>query len=403
MSVIASGNTTTTALIYTGDTTGNLVFTTGGANTTALTLNNVQSANFTGSLNSTNTFGFKNRIINGNMTIDQRNAGASVATTTTDNKTYTLDRWAYWNSTASKYTVQQNAGSVTPPAGYINYLGCTSTSAYSVAAGNYFMITQQIEGLNIADLDWGTANAKTITLSFQVYSSLTGTFGGALSNSAGNRSYPFTYTISSANTWTSISITIAGDTSGTWLTTSGIGIQVRIGLGVGSTYNGTAGAWAAANYISVTGATSVVGTNGATFYITGVQFEVGSQATSFDYRDYGAELIKCQRYCQANGGAVSNQILGVAWEYSTSGAVVACLLPVVMRTTPSLSYSAVGDWAVFSGGAGGPYAVTSIGLNRASPTSMSVEFVASSLTAGQAGVALANNTTNARIFLSAEL
>jgi hypothetical protein len=134
-----------------------------------------------------------------------------------------------------------------------------------------------------------------------VNSSLTGTFGGSLRNSSGARSYPFTYAISSANTWEQKSVTIAGDTTGTWLTTNGIGIYAGFGLGIGSTYSGTAGAWAAANYLSVTGATSVVGTNGATFYITGVQLEKGSTATSFDYRPYGTEEQLCQRYYRITG------------------------------------------------------------------------------------------------------
>jgi hypothetical protein len=238
--------------------------------------------------------GFKNRIINGAMVIDQRNAGASV--TPTDGQ-YALDRWVNYQNVASKFSVQQNAGSVTPPVGFGNYLGVTSLSAYTVLSGGYNIVQQNIEGFNTADLVWGTANAATVTLSFWVRSSLTGTFGGVLNNSASNRSYPFTYTISSANTWEQKSITIAGDTSGTWIgATNGIGLMVRFGLGVGSTYSGTAGAWSGSQLFSATGATSVVGTNGATFYITGVQLEKGSTATSFDYRPYGTELALCQRY-----------------------------------------------------------------------------------------------------------
>ena len=144
-------------------------------------------------------FGFKNRIINGAMMIDQRNAGASVTATTSNE--YTLDRWKSASfSVSSKFSVQQNAGSVTPPAGYINYLGVTSLSAYSVGASDGFTISQRVEGLNIADLAWGTASAATVTLSFWVRSSLTGTFGGSLANSANNRSYPFTYTIDRKST-----------------------------------------------------------------------------------------------------------------------------------------------------------------------------------------------------------
>jgi hypothetical protein len=246
--------------------------------------------------------GFKNRIINGAMVIDQRNAGASVTASTTGSFVYTLDRWSYYASAASKFTIQQNAGSVTPPAGFTNYLGITSSSAYSITSSDIFFIQQLIEGFNVADLDFGKSTAKTITLSFWVRSSLTGTFGGSLLNSAQNRTYPFTYTISSANTWEQKSITVAGDTSGTWLTNNAIGLYVMLGLGVGSTYSGTAGAWSGSTYYSATGATSVVGTNGATFYITGVQLEKGSTATSFDYRPYGTELQLCQRYYETNVG-----------------------------------------------------------------------------------------------------
>ena len=238
---------------------------------------------------------FRNRIINGGMVIDQRNAGASVTQTTA--QPYTVDRWSIYGSVNSKFTAQQNAGAVTLPTGFSNYLGMTSSSAYTVGATEQFFVTQKIEGLNVADLAWGTANASSVTLSFRVYSSLTGSFGGSIQNSAQNRCYPFSYSIPVANTWTTISITVAGDTTGTWLTTNGAGIVLNFSLGTGSTHSGTAGAWTGTSYItSATGAVSVVGTSGATFYITGVQLEKGSVATSFDYRPYGTELALCQRY-----------------------------------------------------------------------------------------------------------
>jgi hypothetical protein len=268
----------------------------------------------------------KNRIINGDMRIDQRNAGASV--TPTSDGTYVLDRWECALSQASKYSVQQQTSVV--PTGYTYATKITSLSSYSLSASDYFIYTQKIEGFNIADLAWGTANAKTVTLSFQVYSSLTGTFGGAIHNSAANRSYPFSYTISSANTWTTISITIPGDTSGTWLTTNGIGMWVRFGLGVGSTYSATAGSWSSNLYVSATGATSVVGTNGATWYITGVQLEIGTSATPFERRLYNQELANCQRYfcLLAGGGAcgvaeLSNRV-SLTYQY-----------PVPMRASPT--------------------------------------------------------------------
>ncbi len=244
--------------------------------------------------------GMVNRIINGSMVLDQRNAGASI---TADNTTFSVDRFKMLASVASKFTSQQNAGSVTPPTGFINYAGYTSSSAYSVGAAEVFAVQQNIEGLNIFDFGWGTASAQSITLSFWVRASLTGTYSVVFKNSAANRSYVASYTVSASNTWEQKTITIAGDTSGTWLTTSGIGLRLYFTLAAGSAQVGSAGSWQAADLYGVTGGISVVGTNGATFYITGVQLEKGSTATSFDYRPYTTELQLAQRYFEiASGG-----------------------------------------------------------------------------------------------------
>jgi hypothetical protein len=349
-------------------------------------------------------FGFKNRIINGAMVIDQRNAGASV--TPTDGQ-YTLDRWQSQLSQASKYSVQQ---STTAPAGFVNSAKITSLSAYSVGAGDYFSFKQWIEGFNAADFGWGTANAKTVTLSFQVYSSLTGTFGGVLQNGSFNRSYPFTYTISSANTWTSISVTIAGDTSGTWATNNTGGVVVIFGLGVGSTYSGTAGAWAGSNFISATGAVSVVGTNGATFYITGVQLEKGSTATSFDYRPYGTELALCYRYAWNFSSALSSN--GAFLRYlttrntSTTAVAGTLILPVEMRVTPTLTTTGTAsNYAVIhTGGTTACSAVPAIGGDGSSRFSVNLEAsVASGLTSGQGSQLMSNNNQTSYLLFAAEL
>lgn len=281
-------------------------------------------------------YGFKNRIINGAMVIDQRNAGASVGTAS-GASVYTVDRFAAVYSQTSKFTIQQNAASVTPPVGFTNYLGATSSSAYSVGSTDFFVIRQAIEGLNVADLAWGTANAATVTLSFWVRSSLTGTFGGVIMNSAANRSYPFTYTINSANTWEKETITIAGDTSGTWLTTNGVGMYVQLGLGVGTTYSGTAGAWTGtSNIFSATGATSVVGTSGATFYITGVQLEKGSTATSFDYRPYTTELQLCQRYYASIKPLGATYTTNLVLRNGAAVLIGNFNYPTTMRTLPTI-------------------------------------------------------------------
>ena len=282
--------------------------------------------------------GMVNRIINGAMVIDQRNAGASVTPTDTDGRPYALDRWNTRLSQASKFSIQQSS---TAPTGFIKSSLITSLSAYSITSSDQFVFIQIVEGLNASDLAWGTASAATVTLSFQVRSSLTGTFGGSLRNAAADRSYPFSYTINAANTWETKTLTIAGDTSGTWLTTNGIGITVGFGFGVGSTLSGTAGAWAGANYASATGAVSVVGTSGATFYITGVQLEKGSTATAFDYLDYGRSLSQCQRYFikYENSGPNSYIMAAFGVAGATTGGSATITLPVTMRTQPSYSAS----------------------------------------------------------------
>ena len=280
-----------------------------------------------------NNVTFRNKLINGGMVIDQRNGGASSTPSAT---TYLIDRWRFEISQASKFTVGQNLNSVTTQAGFPNYLGFQVASAVSIGATDYFVIDQRIEGFNFADLAWGTANAKTVTVSFWVYSSLTGTFGGCLSNYAVTRAYPFTYTISSANTWTQISVTIAGDTSGTWVGASNSGVaQLTFGLGVGSTYSGTAGSWATTSYtVSATGATSVVGTSSATFYITGVQLEAGTTASPFEYRQYGTELGLCQRYFW-KGGLYAIAAVGSGKSNSASDCNVYIAFPVPMRSSPT--------------------------------------------------------------------
>jgi hypothetical protein len=346
------------------------------------------------SLGAGNASIMKNRIINGAMVIDQRNAGASVTQTTSG--LYTLDRWQTYGVAASKFTIQQSS---TAPTGFVNSTLITSTSSYSVAAGDFFVFQQAVEGYNTADLGWGTADAKTVTLSFQVRSSLTGTFSGAITNSANTRSYPFTYTISSANTWTPISITIAGDTSGTWLTTNGIGLSVRFSMGAGSTYSTTANAWASSFYTSATGATSVVGTNGATFYITGVQLEVGSSATGFEYVNYQTSLANCQRYFQRLGSYAGGYTAFGSGRGGNSTTVVCYFkYTTTVRATPTISQSNTAiNYPTQS-------AVTGFGSIYYGTDSAGVELTnANTVASGTAVVWLGNNSSSAYVDISAEL
>jgi hypothetical protein len=345
--------------------------------------------------------GFRNRILNGGMVIDQRNAGASV--TLTDG-VYSLDRWRGVATQTSKATVVQ---STTAAAGFSNSLLVTSSSAYSVTSGDIFAIQQRIEGFNFSDFGWGAAGAQTVTLSFWVRSSLTGTFGGAVLNSAQNRSYPFSFTISSANTFEYKTVTIAGDTSGTWIgSTNGIGAILCFGLGAGSTYSGTAGAWAGAAYYSATGATSVVGTDGATFYITGVQLEAGSVATPFERRPYGTELNLCMRYYYKNFPSLGNALLGSGYNASTTAAGISGAFPVQMRVRPTgLEQSGTAsDYAVAHGATG--TTCSSVPTFDA-PTTQNIYAVlftvASGLTAGQGCQGRTGVPTTGFLAWSAEL
>lgn len=344
--------------------------------------------------------GMRNRIINGDMRIDQRNAGASINNSAS--RVYTLDRWAMLGISSNKFSVQQNAGSITPPVGFKNYLGVTSLAATSVGASDYYLIQQRVEGFNAADLSWGTSGAATVSLSFWVRSSLTGTFGGAIRNSAGDRSYPFSFAISAANTWEQKTVIISGDTTGTWLTDNGIGFDLAFGLGNGSTFSGTANTWQSGNYHAPTGATSVVGTNGATFYITGVQLEKGSVATPFEYRHYGQELALCQRYYCYWGGTVNYARVATGFIVNSTNAEVEIpLFPVQMRASPSLGYSAVGDWSI--GQYNSSFTCTSINIGQSTPINCAVTLGSSGMTSNYPAILNANNTINARLTFSAEL
>jgi hypothetical protein len=346
-------------------------------------------------------YNFKNRIINGAMVIDQRNNGASV---TPIDAQYLLDRYQASLNVASKFSIQR---STTAPAGFINSLLATSLSSYSIGAGEVTGVVQKVEGLNVADLGWGTASAQTVTLSFWVRSSLTGTFGGSFRNNAANRSYPFSYSISAANTWEQKSITIAGDTSGTWLTDNGVGIQIYFSLGAGTTFSSTAGSWQAGNFISVTGATSVVGTNGATLYITGVQLEEGIVSTPFDFRPYGTELALCQRYYYRLSPGATSRMLSVSGQCATSTAASGYIpFPVTMRTRPtSLEQTGTAsNYAVFNSGTG-TVACSTVPVFNAFSTDGSAMVdvtVASGLSAGNVTLLFSNNSA-AYLGWSAEL
>jgi hypothetical protein len=272
--------------------------------------------------------GTRNKIINGAMTIDQRNAGAAVTITTASATQYLLDRWYLRAEAAagSKVSVQRSS---VAPAGFSNSQLITSLSAYAIGASEHFATVQAVEGFNAADLSWGTASAKTITVSFWVRSSLTGLFSGFILNGAANRCFVFSYTINAADTWEYKTITIPGDTTGTWVTDNGLGLYLNFTVAAGSSVSGAAGSWSSTFNRSATGQTSLVGTSGATFYITGVQLEAGDTATPFEHRSYGAELALCKRYYQRLRQGLAGRV------ESSTGIGGAMAFPVEMRAGPT--------------------------------------------------------------------
>jgi len=392
----ADGSVSAPAVTNTGDTDTGVYFP--AANEVAVSAGGAVAAAF----NSNGLF-FRNRIINGDMRIDQRNAGAAV-TVNSANNFYVVDRFfGSGQVTDGVFTVQQ---STTAPTNFTNSIIATVTTAdASLGATQQYIVGQAVEGFNAADLRWGTANALTVTLSFWVRSSLTGTFGGSLVNSGFNRSYPFTYSISSANTWEQKTVTIAGDTSGTWLTDNGVGIRVLFSLGAGSTYAGTAGAWDGSYKSGATGQTQVIGTLNATWYVTGVQLETGSVATPFERRPYGTELMLCQRYCQKLAGDTAYTVVTDGWQSATTSGTFTYSFGNPMRASPTLTTGTVGDF--YARNASIASALSTLALDGGlSSTKETVSFSATWAGAGGAagyGAQLVSGANAPRVILSAEL
>jgi hypothetical protein len=365
-SIINASNSGFGGIVSTGDSSGVLQLQAAGTTiatiqSTGLNLgsNGVVFSDSSSQTAAASPYVLKNRIINGDMRIDQRNAGASVSTGSGTYGIYFLDRWGVFGSGGGVFSIQQSS---VAPTGFVNSTLITVTTAdSSIAAGDYYQFRQAIEGFNIADFGWGTANAQTVTLSFWVLSSLTGTFGLSLRNSNSDRSYITTYTISSANTWEQKTVTIAGDTSGTWLTTNGVGIFLTFSLGVGSSFESTANSWQAGNFVATSGSVDLVGTNGATFYITGVQLEQNTSATPFERRLYNQELANCQRYAEVisligNGGTTNPT--GFIFEANVSTSAYGNFaFTVQKRATPTITLSGS---PVIQQGTGSTSAISSV-------------------------------------------
>jgi hypothetical protein len=336
-----------------------------------------------------------NRIINGDMRIDQRNNGASGTV-----PGYTVDRWTYYSTSGGKGSWGRNLNAVTGPPGFPYYLGFQASTTFTPGSSDIFSFTQYIEADFISDLAWGTPNAQPAVLSFWARSSLTGTFGGVVSPYSGfTRSYPFSFFLPNANTWTKITIPILADTGGAWSLSGNSGsISINFDLGCGPTYHGPAGVWTSTGYYSATGAVSVVGTNAAVWYVTGVKLEIGSVATPFNRQSPTKSMADCQRYF-TKFGAPNVTFPGSGFVQSATIAQISVAMPVRMRANPAISYSSFAGPQVYS--AAGTVSCTGI-FTQGSPDAVIVQCTASGMTTGQACLWVPNGPSDWVAF-SAEL
>ena len=281
-------------------------------------------------------FSHRNLIMNGRFDVFQRYLPGSQVTVNNGNNNYCMDRW-YGRGEGSKgvFTFHQHdiqsQGQGAHAAARVNV---TTTS--TPATDDVYKIAQRIEGVNIRHLNFGTSTAKTITLSFLTKSSVTGTHGGSLMNSAQNRAYPFTYTISSADTWEQKSITIPGDTGGTWVTNTGIGLELNFDMGTAeSNYRRPAGSWYAGRAEGADGAVQLITQSGANWYVTKVQLEIGTVSTPFENIFYSDDLARCQRYYYQHVRG-DNKVMGVSVGYQANDIFLMIYPKVTMRAAPSL-------------------------------------------------------------------
>jgi len=341
----------------------------------------------------------KNLIINGDMRINQR--GNYSTTVNSTSVTYAVDRWlGRGKGSAGVFNILATAENSN---GFNNHVVLDVTTASTPSGTDSYRFQQMIEGYNIGKLNWGTASAKSITLSFWVKSTLTGTFGGSIANGDYNRFNPFSYTISAANTWEYKTVTIAGDTSGTWNTTNGLGMRVNFSIGAGSDRLGTAGTWTSSVLEGVTGQTNHIATNGSNLRITGVQVEEGTSATDFEHLQYGQQLALCQRYYYIPAQGVNSEI-NVGWYYNSTWMSSAIDMPVPMRVKPTLTdTTGSGYYTIYRNNAAD--ALNSLTLENSNNNHTCVSIYNNSDvsgTGGQAGILRATNSS-AKLELDSEL
>jgi hypothetical protein len=351
----------------------------------------------------------RNLIINGAMQVAQRGTSFSYAHDGTA-ASYNLDRFNFamrGSGYADEYdcTVAQVSDS---PDGFSNSLKITTGTAEStISADEYYLLYQPIEAQNLQSLGYGTSSAKRITLSFYVKSSLTGTFGTTLYQGDDNRVINTTYTIDSANTWERKTITFPGDTTGVINNDNGGGMWVYWTFGAGSDFDGaSATTWTTyttTNLVNSSGSDALITTAGATWQVTGVQLEVGEQATPFEHRSFGDELARCQRYFTV----INDNLTGDSNDYaaypaarwSSSQIITTIPLPTSLRASATVSLSGANIQLQSNGSSTAVSTVTHINTGRTQVSIIgNVGFTPASQTAG-VGLFL----SGARLSLDAEL
>ena len=322
---------------------------------------------------------FRNLIINGDMSIAQRTTSSA---TISSSGYFTVDRFlmnidSTFNSIG---TMQQNLDSLTPPGNFTNYVGIQIDTGTALSGSPYYNFRQQIEGNNIAYLKLGTSSAQKITVSFWVRSTKTGDFSFSLRNGSTDRSYVTTYNIASANTWEKKTITISGDTTGTWTTNNAVGLTVNFGLGnsLGSFSTSTLDSWISGSYTGSQSATDLVTTTGAKWYITGIQLEADTSASDFEFLPYDVNLNRCERYYQKSYDlqdspttVTSTGLIEVSGFSDTSSNLLFSIqYKERMRATPTVTFynsgGTSGQWAYGRNGASGNATITSYSGRTAS-------------------------------------
>ena len=287
--------------------------------------------------------GARNLLINGSMICSQRGTSE---TGVTSGGYYTVDRFKTAYNGSPDELVVTHEQSTDAPTGFSNSFKLTVTTAETtLAADERVRFQQRIEGQNLQHLKYGTSNAEYITLSFYVKSNVTGTYGVHLENTDSSRSVCASYTINAANTWEKKTISFAGDTTGSFDNDNNRSLDVNWVLAAGTNYtSGTlATSWEAdtdANN-APSGQANIIDTVSNYFAITGVQLEVGEQATPFEHRSYGDELARCQRYGWRIAEGLPKRVATGTWNNSISADII-WPLPVQMRATPTLTVASNG-------------------------------------------------------------